>query len=73
MLLRSYQVFPTPLFTHYRHSHTLGNYETIKKGDVPCMGTVRLTSENVQRLMARKGVPIGPLHKYVKDQTTAAT
>jgi len=52
---------------HFAHK-ALGLYETIKKGDVPCMGTVRLTPDNLQKLMARKGVPIGPLHKYVKGQ-----
>ncbi|KAI5855895.1 50S ribosomal protein L16 [Tricharina praecox] len=49
-----------------------GNYEMVKKGDVPMMGTIKLTPENVQKLIARKGVPIGPLQKYIKEQAAAA-
>lgn len=44
----------------------------VKKGDVPMMGTIKLTPENVQKLIARKGVPIGPLQKYIKEQAAAA-
>ncbi|KAF8252348.1 50S ribosomal protein L16, partial [Wilcoxina mikolae CBS 423.85] len=48
-----------------------GNYETIKKGDVPCIGITRLTPENVKKLMARKGEPIGPLNRWIAQNNAA--
>ncbi|KAA8909167.1 50S ribosomal protein L16 [Sphaerosporella brunnea] len=49
-----------------------GNYETIKKGDVPCIGVTRLTPENIEKMLARKGAPIDPLKRWV-GQSGAVT
>jgi hypothetical protein len=40
--------------------HGAGNYETIKKGDVPIMGITKLTPENVEKLMLQKHRTIFP-------------
>jgi len=48
-----------------------GKYETIKKGDVPVMGTTKLTPENVEKLMARKHQSQFPLSKLASANTPA--
>lgn len=42
-----------------------GLWEFVKKGDYPMMGRMKLTPENVEKLLARKGSSnIFPLNKY---------
>jgi hypothetical protein len=70
---QSCQVFiPSIVITSHSPNHITGNYETIKKGDVPCIGITRLTPENVKKLMARKGEPIGPLNRWIAQNNAAS-
>ena len=43
-----------------------GNYETVKKGDVPVIGVTKLTPENIQKLLTRKGKVVSPLARWIK-------
>ncbi|KAI5817420.1 mitochondrial ribosomal protein L16 [Pyronema omphalodes] len=48
-----------------------GNYETIKRGDAPCIGATKLTPENIKKLLSRKGAPIDPLNRYLAANPAA--